>query len=48
MENRFEIKARAYMAPIRQWALANNIRFFTWEQQKKAIARYELFRARLN
>lgn len=48
MNNRYEIKARAYMKPIRQWALANGIAFFTWNDQLKAIARYEIFRAGLN
>lgn len=43
MDNRYEIRAKAYMKPIRQWALANGIAFFTWADQKKAMARYEIF-----
>jgi hypothetical protein len=38
-------KAIAYMAPIKQWAMANGIKFFTWKDQLKAIARYEIFQA---
>lgn len=41
-------KAICYIAPIRQWALTNGIPFFTWPDQRKAISRYELFRAQLN
>jgi len=41
-------KAIAYLKPIKQWALANNIPFFTWKQMRKAIAQYELFRSQLN
>ncbi len=48
MSNRFEIKAAAYLRPIRQWAFANGVKFFTWDDQRKAIARYELFVAKLN
>lgn len=48
MNNRFEIKARAYLAPIRQWALANGEKFFTWNEMKKAIAKYENFIALKN
>ena len=40
--------AIAYMAPIKQWAVANGIKFFTWKDQRKAIARYELFISKLN
>lgn len=36
------------MAPIRQWAIANRIPFFTWKDQRKAMARYEIFVAMLN
>lgn len=45
MNNRYEIKARAYMNPVRQWAIANGIPFFTWNDMRKALARYELFQA---
>lgn len=48
MNNRFEIKARAYMNPIRQWALANGEKFFTWHEQRKAIAKYELMISKFN
>jgi hypothetical protein len=48
MNNRFEIKAIAYMAPVRQWALKNGIKFFTWAEQMKALAEYEFSRAQLN
>lgn len=37
--------ATAYLKPIRQWAEANGVPFFTWSQIRKAIARYELFEA---
>jgi hypothetical protein len=43
MNNRYEIKATAYLAPIRQWALATGERFFTWNEIRKAIAKYENF-----
>lgn len=42
------IPAIPYLAPIRQWAVANNLPFFTWKQQSIAIARYKNFRAQLN
>lgn len=48
MNNRFELKARAYMKPVKQWALSKGIPFFTWSDQRKALARYENFRAGLN
>lgn len=40
--------AIAYMAPIRQYAMANGLKFFTWKDQRKALARYELFQSKLN
>lgn len=43
MNNRFEIKAQAYMKAVRQWALAKGEPFFTWKQQRKALAKYEAF-----
>lgn len=37
-----------YIRPIRQWALSAGLPFTTWKDQRKAIARYEIFRAQLN
>ena len=41
-------KAQSYMKPVRQWAIANGIPFFTWKEQRMALAQYEIFRAGLN
>lgn len=40
--------AIAYLAPIKQWALANGEKFFTWHEMRKAIAKYENFIAPKN
>jgi hypothetical protein len=48
MTNNASIPAMAYMRPIRQWAEANNIPFFTWEQIRKAMQKYESVIANLN
>lgn len=48
MNNRYELKARAYMRPVMQWAISKGIPFFTWSDQRKALAQYELFRSILN
>lgn len=41
-------KANQYMKPVRQWALSAGLPFFTWKDQRKALAQYEIFRAQLN
>ncbi len=41
-------KAQSYMKPVRQWAIANGVPFFTWKEQRMALAQYEIFRAGLN
>lgn len=46
--NHYSYPAISYMNPIRQWALANGMPFFTWKDQRKAIARYEIFAATKN
>lgn len=46
--NKISFPARAYMKPVMQWAVANQIKFFTAKQQRMALARYELFVAQLN
>lgn len=43
MNNRFEIKASTYLRPIRQWAFANGLSFFTWKEIRRAIVQYEIF-----
>lgn len=40
--------AIAYLAPIRQWAIATGEKFFTWDEMKKAIRKYETFIAMKN
>lgn len=40
--------AIAYMKPIRQYAMAHGLKFFTWNDQRKVIARYETFIALKN
>ncbi len=42
------MRAIPYLRPIKQWAVANGIPFFTWKQMRKAIAAYEIFQCRLN
>lgn len=42
------IPARIYMQIVKQYARANGMKFFTWHDQKKAIASYELFAALKN
>ncbi|MEO6610705.1 MAG: hypothetical protein ABIT05_01180 [Chitinophagaceae bacterium] len=48
MSSSAAIPAMAYIRPIRQWAEANNIPFFTWTQMKKAMVKYESVIAKLN
>lgn len=40
--------AIAYLAPIKQWAMASGEKFFTWAEMRKAIAKYENFIALKN
>lgn len=42
---KYSFPAIAYLAPIKQWAQANGIPFWTWHEMRKAIARYEIFEA---
>lgn len=42
------IPAISYMKPVKQWALANGYRFFTYSEMRKAIAAYEVFAALKN
>ena len=37
------IPAKKYMSIVRDYALANQIPFFTWKQMRKALAAYECF-----
>lgn len=39
------MKAIPYLNPVRMWAISNGIKYFTVEDQKRALARYELFQA---
>lgn len=48
MNNRFEIKAQAYLAPIRQYAISEGLPFFKWKDIRRAMTLYELYQCSKN
>jgi hypothetical protein len=42
------IPAISYMNAVKQWAHARGMKFFTYNDMRKALASYELFAAKLN
>jgi hypothetical protein len=39
------IPAKVYLTIVGQWAMARGLKFWTWHDQKKAMAHYEIFAA---